>query len=456
MIEDRTIASRPRLMSATLFGARLLGAVIAGCLCGSAAGQTPHWEQTPYRIAVELRVEGESRLAAVRAGIEWLAADIVGSAWQCTLGTESSLASSAFDQQIVVQVSDGPSGIRILAQASDAITQAQGPRVEREVPNIEQLADEAARAVGMAFVPVAQVASVRGTEVMLRPRAAALLAPGRVSPALPAMGTVLRPIRVPSEAGDKPRQCETIDGTLLEVEGHDDGNLRCRTVSRYATVRIAPRIGESTMALGMNPSSAATRLRLVAQGNAASPLAGCQVFVESADRKTSTRLGETDEGGTIDVPVQPASTLARLLIQRGEDFVARIPLVPGFEPTTTVAVADDPLRLEAEWRTIGLQEELVDLLARRQILVARARAALSAGQLDETQKLLDLAKQLSVRPLIDGLEMQRQRLRSSQAREQVRIRQLFEDTRTILDRFAAAPEVAEVEREWAAAKRKKS
>lgn len=76
-------------------------------------------------------------------------------------------------------------------------------------------------------------------------------------------------------------------------------------------------------------------------------------------------------------------------IKNGDTVLARLPIVLGATPMQTAEIPDDSRRLEAEAFLKGLQGEILDIIARRQILAIRIKKRLEQNKVDEAKKLLD-------------------------------------------------------------------
>ena len=99
-------------------------------------------------------------------------------------------------------------------------------------------------------------------------------------------------------------------------------------------------------------------------------------------------LGITDSQGMIELKREQAPVVM-LLVRSDGRLLAKVPVVPGAAAMVEIPIADDTARLQAQARLVEIREQLVDLVARRNILLARARAQLNQGQLDQAQQLLE-------------------------------------------------------------------
>jgi hypothetical protein len=136
------------------------------------------------------------------------------------------------------------------------------------------------------------------------------------------------------------------------------------------------------------------------------------------------------------VPPAPSSPLRVLLLKNGGELVARLPIVPGLEPVYKAEIPDDDARLEAEGLISGYQEELVDVLTRREILVTRIRARLDKGKIDEARQLFEdellrLPKGETLSRPLDGLK-DKVLVGVTDKNARKKIESLFDDTQELI------------------------
>jgi hypothetical protein len=144
-----------------------------------------------------------------------------------------------------------------------------------------------------------------------------------------------------------------------------------------------------------------------------------------------------------------------LFIKHGGQLLAKLPVVPGAEPEIVVPLPDDDMRLEAEARLAAMREELVDVVARRNILMARARQKIEAKDFEAAQELMRSVDQLPGRSQFNlTLTTASRLLRSDDPQIQRRIDQLFQATETVLSQYLDARAISELHEELRSAQRK--
>ncbi len=359
------------------------------------------------------------------------------------------------DKLIVLAVTRDSGAWQVSSREVDLRTRLLGPTVNRTVVQTEQLGDQAFQAMKTALVPLAKIEHVEEESVDLRMRAAALLPPDRAA-IIPAVGDLYRPVLRLSDRYGKLRRTEPLEWTYLAVGavsedrviGHLHSGLRS-PLGRTGGGRV------ESLALAVRPAASSTKIELVARGKSARRLSGYEVYAYRPPAKATTLLGRTDQAGTIELPSKPHG-LSMLLVKHGGEALARLPVVPGVAEILTAEIPDDSLRLEAEGFITGLQESLVDWVARRQLLSARIRARLEANEIDDAQRLVIELRQLGPsEQFVQALKAQRRKSVSDDPRVQVKLDKLFNDTQEAIKRFAGDTEIKQLESELAAAKQTK-
>ena len=261
-------------------------------------------------------------------------------------------------------------------------------------------------------------------------------------------GDVLIPVlrRDAAEGESDLPETQVIPWTVLVVETREEDHVRCRVESssrRPLGVRRRGRIDQ--LAVAVRPSPAPVTLRLRTQSEPRRPLPGCRVFLRGeGDAEATVPLGVSDQSGSIVVPTtgQPVQTV---WIKSGEMLIAKLPIVPGMHDSLDVPLAEDPARIRAEADLGAVRTELVDLVARRNILLARARAAVEAGDLELARRLADELDSLPTRAQFNRrIDSVAQSATSQDRRAQQRIDKLVEETRSVLGQYLDPREVGEL------------
>lgn len=144
-------------------------------------------------------------------------------------------------------------------------------------------------------------------------------------------------------------------------------------------------------------------------------------------------------------------------VKNGETLLARLPVVVGLSPVVTAEVPDDSRRLQAEGFLKGLQSEVVDVVASRQVAAARVRMRIEERKFElATQMLGDLQKIKDYEKMARELDdIQRKVLDPAGGTitpvAQMRIEKMFQQTRELLQKYLQNDLVKKVEKELEAA-----
>lgn len=182
---------------------------------------------------------------------------------------------------------------------------------------------------------------------------------------------------------DKNRQLkrmQSVPWTSVRIDLVERGYLQGTLVSAFKAPLAGSRRRVELLGFKIRPAHAQTRLQVIPRGKPQSPMAGYRVEVldrlETKDDTVADRVTlRTDRNGEVLIPADPAKPLRYLIVYSGTAPLAKAPLIPGFADRLVLQAPDDAARLYVEAETELLQSELVDLVARRAVLMARARGA---------------------------------------------------------------------------------
>ncbi|MEY4568045.1 MAG: hypothetical protein RLY14_3015, partial [Planctomycetota bacterium] len=178
----------------------------------------------------------------------------------------------------------------------------------------------------------------------------------------------------------------------------------------------------------------------------------------SAADKATAATKPAESAAPAEVPMETKTyplnvPLVLLYVKNGETLLARLPIVVGLQPLYVAEVPDDSRRLEAEAFLRGLQSEVVDLVALRQVAAARVRLRMEEGKLDQAKQLVDELRQLKdyEKMARDLDNVQRQVLDPASGPltpvAQLRIEKMFQQTRELLQKYLQNDLVQKVEKE---------
>lgn len=443
----------------------------AGRCCAQAV-----WELTPYQFHVYLAVSPMPELPPrvvdeLGSGLIDRVDRTVGAAWIMAVSTpEASLSRVmladleavdfdsipeevlANDKVTLVTITPAVTGFRVVARELDVRTQKFSATVKKDVPRAATLSDALFSAVVEAFAPLASIKASEGNQVELRLRAGRF--PTRDPSFLAVLpGAIFQPIIRYDDREGKPKKILPLPWSYLAVEKVDEARLVCHMHSGLRAALAGRRRGRvQQLALAIKPPTIPTRLVIHARTGSKRPLGGYDVFSQKPGEKSTQWLGRTGLDGAIMIP--PAPELLRILyVRNGGQLLAKLPLVPGLEEEVSAAVIDDDQRLAAESVIMAAQEELIDLVTRRAVLIARISAAIKRGDADEADELLVQLYGLRTRDqFTQQLTQERKKLASEDPLIHRRIDLMFQKIRKLVVQYLDPNEVDKIGDQVRAAK----
>lgn len=231
------------------------------------------------------------------------------------------------------------------------------------------------------------------------------------------------------------RQLQQIPWSYLQVEEIDRSRVRVSLHSAFRMPLPTSRRRVEVMALRIRPHLESTQVKIYPRGNPRNPLVGyrCEVLDRLPDEEdpVNDRVKlYTDRNGIVTIPADRDFPLMHLFVLSGQSVLAKVPIIPGNLPYLEIEVPDDRARLNVEGEVALLQGELVDIVATREVLMARTRSAADKNRWEEVDAFLSdldqLPKQADFQRRIDTLRVQAV-YAAQQARDRVaenRIKQL--------------------------------
>jgi hypothetical protein len=447
-------------------------AIVLAGWCGRAALADSVWEMLPYRVQVIVAVapspEWQPQLEADLCGELAARSDVViGAMWDVAASvapptlrarmlaavetvafSELPRSCAEMDKVMLVAVTAVDAGYHVTARELDVRTQTWGTPVRRRAWQAAKLRNAAFHAVVDAFSPLARIDRAKESTAVLRPRGSGL--PVREAAALAVRpGRVFRPVVRRNDRDGNLAAVTQIPWTFLTAERVAATQIDCRIYTGLRNPLSSRRRGRiEWLALAVIPPQAPTLLTLQSRTDPKRVLCGYDVVAHPPGSKTTVAIGRTDGRGA--VTVRPAEHPLRLLVvSSGGVPLARLPVVPGLESQLTAAVANDDERLVAEGFVAALQERMVDLVTRREVLMTRVGARVEAQKLDEAAALVEELE--SLEPVRQALEQelakQRQWSVSSDAVIQAKIDALFGDTEKLFKKHLDTGRVEQLARQ---------
>ncbi len=474
----------PRRIAISLLGGYrpfCIGLLVAAvALAASGAHAQSYWELTPYRIKLILAVDAASRLdprlqSDLRMALAERAEATLGAPWDCEVvaaglplryqvlgGATGKVVEhladelDKWDKIMLLAVRTRQDGYEVEAREFDCATRQWSRPHRRDTRQRSRLTETAFEAWLEAFRTLARVAGAEGESATLQLRAAAL------PPADPAwstatVGKIFQPIVRRNERDGSPQAggIEALPWTFLVVEEFNGLQVNCRVHSGIRSPLSVRRRGRVELyALAVDAGAAPTQLELRAQGEAQQPLSGYAIYSEPPSSQGLTLLGVTDRQGRVAIQPDPQHGLRVLYVKHGSKLLARLPIVPGLTSQQSVSLRSDDLRLQIEGQLRGLEEALVDLVARRELLLARIHARLDAADVEGATELLNQLRRLPTRERFAQEVSQLENSIAPRDKQlQAEIQQLCARTKSLLGKYLDVQQITEVQRRLNAARK---
>lgn len=389
----------------------------------------PAWSESRMLYVWDLAVsEAPEKIAArVREGLEGLTAGEILSLQPKCLGG---------DKLFLVLLRDAGSDIEVQVCEVDCRTRNVGVAVERKVSSLPIVVPTIGELLIKSFSPTTKIETIEDVAVKTRLRAGGMIVDPQ-SPALVEAGQVLVPvIRRDDRNGDPMKNgILPLAWTVLSVKTRLDSLLVCELTSGFRTA-IPTKIGARTVryAIVAKPQLESTHVVLRSRGRG-QLLAGYEVFSRADADSEAQLLGVTDWRGSIEIP-STNGELVVLIVKNGNQLLARLPLVPGYQAEAIATTIEDDARLEAEGFVQSFQGRIMDLVARREILASRMRKRIEEKKFEDAAKLLEEFRTLENRAdLKKTIDIQQQAITSKDKLTQARIDKLIGNANKLNLRF---------------------
>jgi len=412
------------------------------------------WETSPYRVRVWIDSEERAPDSSLNRHLTARLDELIGAAWELeveampeaiapllathpeglsdTLIEATAPAVLRLDKLFVVQLRQRDLRWHVSAREFDVHTRRWGTAKETHTAQATLIPSIVAQAIVESFSPIVKLGNVRDEQLAVQLKAAALLKDGP-SPARIQMADILQPIERFNNRQGLPRQIRDVKWTYLVVSETDAMQPVCKIYSGlHNPLGGRTSIRTERLALVVKPSHGQTRLMLTTKDTTPQPIVGCAVLRQQLGSKETTLLGLSDWRGSLEVAVDDAP-LTMLFFKNGNQLLARLPIVAGLHEQVIVPLHENDARLEAEGFLLGVEENLVDVIARRTMLAASTRALIEASDWTEAERLISELRLLETPTSLGQMVQQREgRIQAENKRVQQRIDGLFNKTRKLL------------------------
>jgi hypothetical protein len=461
-----------------------LHAAIAAALLytlSPARANQPTWDFAPYHIQIIIAIDAPGGTAEhlsrelpehIQRRIESALVPLWSCEVHCATGAEQARAFADAaassdpqppdfppekDKRILASIRWTPDSFKLTAREFDRFVQRWSVPIRRESRQEAALPDQLFALIWQTFSPVAQIdfdaADPKTVKLKLRgaslPRAADI--PLWIKP-----GDVFLPfVRRTARGGELEKNgIRIIPWTYIEASEVNGNTISGRIESANRRPFAGRRQGRvEQFAIGLRGDPDITTLRLQSRSAEAKPLADYEVFSQKPGEESLARIGLSDSTGRLRIP--PGKTSVQfILVKHGQRLLARFPMVAGNKPDLDIRLPDDGARLSAEAYLAAVREDLIDVVAQRNILIARARQKMDKKDFAAADELLRTLDDLPARPQFNPtLDTAARLLRSDDPQMQRRIDQLFESTRTLLTQYLDVRPINELHDELREAER---
>jgi hypothetical protein len=355
------------------------------------------------------------------------------------------------DKLLLLSVRRTPTGFELAAREFDQYVQRWGTTLHRECLQEVAVPEQLFHLAREALSPLAQLEpdADNPQRVTLKPRGAEVPRSVDAPPWAKASDVFLPIVRRTARSGQLVENgVQPVAWTYVEAIDGKDKSLEFTVRSGSRRPFAGRRQGRTEqLAIAVRADAGPTTLHLQSRKNENKPLVGYEVLSQSTGQENPTTIGLSDLAGNVRIP-PGKSRVASLIVKHGGQLLAKLPIVPGAQQTVNVPLPDDDARLAAEARLAALREDLIDVVARRNILIARARQKINKNDFAGAQELLRALDELPGKPQFDlTINSAKRLLRSDDPLMQRRIDQLFQATQTLTAQFLDVKPVNEIHNE---------
>ncbi|WP_437191923.1 hypothetical protein [Planctomicrobium sp. SH527] len=416
-----------------------------------ATGKSPVAEQPaplslrPYQVAVVLSAPGPSAIANTTlegwaTDCKQLLASWHSGSWKTDIHlASSSITSEALmaptrtasapdwhiansDKTICVSVSNHAGSQLITCREWDQLSQTYGAVYRAECHDEREFINEMATAVTQAFRPLLEIQVRPNGEIEGVIQAGEFPSHQLIASTIN-HGDILLPFLRVLNRRQELVAIQQIPWTYLQIESTDRARAQCKLHSTFRSPFPNPSRRVSAWALRERPLPLKTVVTIIPRGKKQNPLAAtrCELIdiphvsaakvestPESESAATHTESNTTTETPATAAPVplltsregslvltgDPEHPLKQLTVFSGNSVLAKVPIVAGIVPRLELDVPDDSARLAVEGEIAIMESELLDLVATREIVMARIRTAADQERWTKVDSLLTELDQL--------------------------------------------------------------
>jgi hypothetical protein len=363
----------------------------------------------------------------------------------------------AFDKLLWLGVEARPEAFVLTCREFDGYTRRWGPPRARIVQQASFVPEAAFQALLQAFSPIAMVETLPNDEkhVQLVFRGSKLPKQTKDDP-LVTQGEVLQPLLRRTDRSGKLTANGIVEVPytfLLTAAPKEDAwlaDIYTGTRRPFATEKRA-RIDQIAVALGNTQGP--SEVRFHARTDKKQGLANYQVFLQQDDG-TDKLLGLTERNGDIAIP-DNGRAINTVMLRSDGQLLAKAPIPAGAPQTIEIPVADSLARLRAQAEAQVVREQLIDVVARRALMMARIKGLLKKGNAKEAADLMEQLDSLPSASVFNrNIDLAARRIPAGKDPSvQKTIDRLFTNTRELLGKFLNNRPIIDLQNEVNAASR---
>lgn len=313
------------------------------------------------------------------------------------------------DKAFVVAIENVGNGLLICCRECDPRIHEMTPVYSQTIFDSRSIASTTARLLRDSFRPCAmferKVPGEGGRMSMVLQMQAGEILPPDPSAQQVVEGDTLRPFirQMERRSPRKLQKLKPINLTYLKVLEIDQDVARGQITAFYLThlnPALSPFGGKGKsqqhFAVRQRRTASESRVRLVQRSRPDKPLVSHRLalayqlhYKDDEDPNLPQVQLVSDRNGEVTIPTQEGHPTFWIRVYSGRSLLARVPYAPGLKPFDTIELPDDSVRLGVEGEIQLLSDDLIDAIALRGVLLARARKEAAAGNTDAVEDLFE-------------------------------------------------------------------
>lgn len=209
-------------------------------------------------------------------------------------------------------------------------------------------------------------------------------------------GDPLAPVEIPLEPAGGAGGEDNAEATETpELGGHSPGRLQGFYITHHPMSPFGAKGRRlQHFAVRQRRTADQSKVRIVLRGRPDKPLVShrlalaYQLHWKDEEDGPQTHL-VSDRNGEVMINARKDHPTFWIRVYSGASLLARVPYAPGLIPFDTIELPDDSIRLSVEGEIQLLADELIDAIALRSVLLARARKAAAKGDVAGLDALLE-------------------------------------------------------------------